>query len=41
MIMTAISIVLFLVIGYYAALVLVAGQFLVVIFADKLIGTYG
>ena len=39
MIMTVISIVLFLVIDYYAALVLVAGQFLIVIFADKLIGT--
>lgn len=39
MIMIIISIVLFLVIDYYAALVLVAGQFLIVIFADKLIGT--
>ncbi len=39
MIITVISIVLFLVIDYYAALVLVAGQFLIVIFADKLIGT--
>jgi len=39
MIMTVISIVLFLVIDYYAALVLVAGQFLIVIFADKLVGT--
>jgi heat shock protein HtpX len=38
MIMIIISIVLFLVIDYYAALVLVAGQFLIVIFADKLIG---
>ena len=39
MIIIIISIVLFLVIDYYAALVLVAGQFLIVIFADKLIGT--
>ena len=39
MILTVISIVLFLVIGYYAALVLVAGQFFVVIFADKIFGT--
>jgi len=35
----AISIVLFLLIGYIAALVLVFGQFLLVIFSDKLIGT--
>jgi len=35
----AINIVLFLIIGYIAALVLVAGQFLLVIFGDKLIGT--
>ena len=39
MIMILISIVLFLVIGYYAALVLVAGQFLLVIFSARLIGT--
>jgi heat shock protein HtpX len=39
MIMIAISIILFLLINYYAALVLVAGQFLIVIFADKLLGT--
>ena len=39
MIMILISIVLFLVIGYYAALVLVAGQFLLVIFSSRLIGT--
>jgi heat shock protein HtpX len=35
----AISIILFLILGYTAALVLVAGQFLMVIFGDKLIGT--
>jgi heat shock protein HtpX len=39
MIMIAISIVLFLLINYYAALVLVAGQLLIVIFADRLLGT--
>ena len=39
MIMIVISIVLFLFIDYYAALVLVAGQFLLVIFANKLVGT--
>jgi len=39
MLMIAINIVLFLIIGFKAALVLVAGQFLLVIFGDKLIGT--
>jgi heat shock protein HtpX len=39
MLMIVISIVLFLVIDYYAALVLVAGQFLLVIFSSRLIGT--
>jgi len=39
MLMIAINIVLFLIIGYTAAFVLVAGQFLLVIFGDKLIGT--
>jgi heat shock protein HtpX len=39
MLMIAISIVLFLIIGYTAALVLVAGQFLVVLFSNRLIGT--
>jgi len=39
MLMIAINIVLFLIIGYIAALVFVASQFLLVIFGDKLIGT--
>jgi heat shock protein HtpX len=39
MIMILISLVLFIVIGYYAALVLVAGQLLLVIFSARLIGT--
>jgi heat shock protein HtpX len=34
----AVSIILFLLIGYIAALVLVAGQFLIVLFGDRLIG---
>jgi len=39
MLMIAISIVLFFVLGYHAVIVLVAGQFLLLIFSDKLIGT--
>jgi len=39
MLMIAISIVLFFVLDYYAVIVLVAGQFLLLIFSDKLIGT--
>lgn len=39
MLMILVSIVLFLVIDYYAAIVLVAGQFLLVIFAARLIGS--
>ena len=39
MLMIIISIVLFFVLGYYAIVVLVAGQFLLLIFSDKLIGT--
>jgi len=39
MLMILVSIVLFLVIDYYAAIVLVAGQFLLVIFAARIIGS--
>jgi len=39
MLMMAISIVLFFILDYYAILVLVAGQFLLLIFSDRLIGT--
>jgi len=39
MLTIAIAIVLFFVLGYYAIVVLVAGQFLLLIFSDKLIGT--
>jgi len=39
MLMIVISIALFFVLGYYAIVVLVAGQFLLLIFSDKLIGT--
>jgi len=39
MLMIAISIVLFFVLDYYAIVVLVAGQFLLLIFSDRLIGT--
>ena len=39
MILMVISIVLFLVMGYYAALVLVAGQFFMIIFSGKIFGT--
>jgi len=39
MLIIAISLVLFILIDYYAALVLVAGQFLIVVFANKLLGT--
>jgi heat shock protein HtpX len=39
MLIIVISIALFFVLGYYAIVVLVAGQFLLLIFSDKLIGT--